>query len=87
MKFQLINKTSGLIFGQHKVKFPLNIYRGGTIYSENDFKEVKCTPLIRSDGAIAFQRHNPWYDEGELYFLNRDEWEIKIRENKEHEKV
>ena len=80
MKFQLINKTSGLTFNQHKLKYPLRIYAGMGLYSDDRFKEAKCWPMIRHDGAICFQRKITDYDQGELYFLHRDEWEIKLTE-------
>lgn len=75
MKFKLIHKETKLTFNQYKRKYPLRIYFGGLRFDDT-FKEIKCSPMIRSDGAICFQRHNPWYDEGELYFLHRDDWEV-----------
>lgn len=79
MKFQLINKASGLTFNQHKAKHPIRVYYGMGCHFRDDFRDVKCSPLIRHDGAIAFQRHSPDYDQGELYFLNRDDWDLKLR--------
>jgi hypothetical protein len=77
-KFKLINKTTNLTLGEHKSRFPLRIYSPflGIIKEDDDFKNDQIKAIIRCDGAIGFQRLDPWYDEGEIYFLPRDEWDI-----------
>lgn len=76
MKFKLIHKETKLTFGQYKNRYPLRYYSGGKLFIDNDYKQRKCTPMLRTDGAICFQINNPWYGEGDLHFLHRDDWEV-----------
>jgi hypothetical protein len=79
MKFQLINKSTGLTFNQHKAKHPIRMYYGLSCVFRDDFRDAKCWPMIRHDGAICFQRKITDYDQGELYFLHRDDWELRLK--------
>lgn len=78
MKFRLINIATGLTLGQHNQRHGVNIYTSGGLAHSDDFRKVAISAIIRHDGAIGFQRHKPWYDEGELYFLSRAEWRVDV---------
>lgn len=78
MKFQLIHKETGLTLRQYKKGNKLKVYNSGTHQLEEiHLVHDRIRYLLREDGAIAIQRVNPWYDQGEIYFLKREDWEIK----------
>lgn len=80
MRFKLINRATGLTLGEHKVKHPLRYYYSSTqspVPRENfEFQHTRIKAVIRQDGAIGFQRMKPSWDDGELYWLKREDWQI-----------
>lgn len=82
LRFTLVHRETGLTLGEFRMRFPLRYWSLGSGMSVEDdnFRFEVIRPIIRSDGAIGFQRLNPTWDEGQLYFLHREDWEVKFRE-------
>ena len=80
-RFHLAHIETGIPFGQFKMKHPLHYYSpSGCEWTDTDFSDTATKVVLRGDGAVGFQRLNPGYDEGDLYFLKRDEWDVIWRE-------
>ena len=76
--FKLINKATGLAFGEHKTRHPLRYYGSGTrIHEDTGFQQRALKAILRADGAVGFQDHDAIYDDGELWFMPREDWTIQ----------
>ena len=81
VRFKLRHKETGLLFGEFKTRYPVNYHTSnGNSYTDRAYFDVALIEILRADGAIGFQVKKPVYDEGELYFLNRDEWIVQWKE-------
>lgn len=80
-RFHLVHRETGLRFGEYKSRHPLHYYSpNGREYTDSRFANIAVRAILRCDGAVGFQRLKPWYDEGELYFLKREEWIVQWKD-------
>jgi len=80
-RFKFRNRETGLLLGEHKDRHKLRYYDStGRLQEDYEFQGEPVQAAVREDGALCLQRRRLWYDDGELYFLKREDWDVQWKD-------